>query len=165
MDDIHWLPDWKERPRPETRAILEQRISADNWVISGNYTAHAEVIMPRVTMIVWLDHSLGLVTWRLTARTFRRLFLGERCCNGNRERFWAQLTRDGIFWFTFTTFYRRRRQCAALLADPSLAHIQRVRLCSSREVERFLKGLTQDFAIHASIRPTQGQETSADQED
>jgi len=143
LDEFHWLPGWRERDADEKNALIAEAVAGESWAISGNYRGTGgELVLASATHVVWLDYSYPVALNRLLRRTFRRSFTGELCCNGNRESIYRSLfSRDSILWWQATTFRRRRRQCDAFMADPTLAHVERHRFRHPREAEAWLAGL------------------------
>jgi adenylate kinase family enzyme len=111
MDAIHHLPNWTERPREETCAIVDEIVQRDGWVIDGNYSHALDHHFEKADVIVWLDYSFPTVFFRLLARTVRRSVKKEVLWAGNRETFAKMLSRDSIIWWMVTTHRRRHRQC------------------------------------------------------
>ncbi|AUL95713.1 adenylate kinase [Vibrio vulnificus] len=57
MDAIFWKPNWQESSDEEFFANLADRLSAEHWVLDGNYNRTAEIKWNRVDSIVWVDYS------------------------------------------------------------------------------------------------------------
>lgn len=112
MDAIHHQPNWTERPREETAAILDEVTKRENWVVDGNYSFALDHHVDRADMVVWLDYSFPFVFGRLLLRTLRRGIKKEVLWAGNRETLTkAFFSKDSILWWMITTHHRRRRQC------------------------------------------------------
>ena len=47
LDQLHWLPDWQQRPREEFKALVSKAVSSDSWVVDGNYSVARDVVWPR----------------------------------------------------------------------------------------------------------------------
>ena len=134
MDELHWLPGWRERAREETAALLAERLAAPRWVADGNYGEFRPRHMDRVQLTVWLDLPLRVTFPRLVRRGVRRSVRGEDCCNGNRESLRRTfLHRDSLLLYALQTDRRRRRGLVEELATRP-----HVRLRSQREVDRWL---------------------------
>jgi hypothetical protein len=118
-------------------------------VVDGNYGVVRDVVWARVDTVVWLDISLPLVLWRVTARTARRAARREVLWGTNRESLRTALSRGSIIWYALTNFRSRRLEYANLLAaHPELSA---VRLRSPGDVRRFLE----------SVRPVLSPEPSS----
>lgn len=142
LDNLLWLPGWGERTLEDFRSLVAREVEAEDWVVDGNYTPGVtDLVLPRAQVIVWLDYSFPRTMGRLLSRTWRRLVRKELCCNGNRERFWIHFTHKGLPWWLIISFRRRRRQCDELMADPTLAHIRRIRITTPRQVEEIAADL------------------------
>ena len=145
LDNLLWLPNWGERNLEDFRALVAKEVEVDDWVVDGNYTPGVtDLVLPRADVIVWLDYSFLRTMGRLLTRTCKRLARKELCCNGNRERFWIHFTHMGLPWWLIVSFRRRRRQCDALMSDPSLGHIRCIRVTNPQQVEALLEDVLQE---------------------
>lgn len=136
MDELHWLPGWRERAPEETAALLAERLAARRWVAEGNYGQYRSVHMDAVELTVWLDLPLRITFPRLVRRGLRRSLRGEPCCNGNRESLRLTfLHKDSLLLYALRTDRRRRHGLVEELATRP-----HVRLRSQSEVDRWLLG-------------------------
>jgi adenylate kinase family enzyme len=121
LDALNWSPGWTAAPTDVFRTKVTEAVSAERWVVEGNYHAVRDLVWPRADCIVWLDYSLALVLKRLLVRTARRIVTGESCCNGNRESLRMALSKDSILLWALQTYQRRRREFPPLLAERAAA--------------------------------------------
>ena len=137
LDAIFHQPGWGELPRDDFRERVSEVLTADGWVVDGNYSAVQDLVWRRADTVVWLDLPMCVWLPRLFRRTIRRLLRREELWAGNRESIrGAFLGRDALIPWTLRNYRRRRR------AYPeALAPYRHVRLRTSRDVERFLRGL------------------------
>jgi adenylate kinase family enzyme len=119
FDALYWEPGWTEVPREVFRSRVAAATAGDGWVTEGNYGIARDIVWPRVDTVIWLDYPFVLVLWRSLRRTFRRVFRGATCCNGNRESLRRTFSRDSIILWVVKTHVRRRREFRDLL--PGLA--------------------------------------------
>ena len=138
MDAIHHLPNWTERPREETCAIVDEIVGRDGWVIDGNYGHALDHHFEKANAIVWLDYSFLTVFSRLFVRTVRRSLRKEELWAGNRETFGKMFGRDSIMVWMVTTHHRRRRQCREAKKRLHGSSTQFVHLTSPPEAELWL---------------------------
>lgn len=138
LDDLHWLPNWKERPDPEFIELVKQEVAGERWVISGNYSQARDLIWARAEMLIWLDLPISTCLWRALRRTLRRWYHREPCCNENYEPLSRLLTKYSILWWIWTTHAKRRRVYGELFANPP-SGLEMVRLTSPAEVTAFLE--------------------------
>lgn len=100
--------DWQQRSDAEFRALHDDAIAGDEWIIEGNYTALLPQRLARATGIVVLDDTL----LRRYARYFRRsLLLGTRAGalpGGNDGIKWSM-----IHWLWHTRHASRRMRDVA----------------------------------------------------
>ena len=143
LDDLHWLPGWRERPAEEFRADVSRIVATDRWVIAGNYEKLSQdLTFPRTTTVIWLDYSFPVTFWRALARTARRIVTQEACCNGNRESLRkALLSRESILLWVIQTHGKRRRDYPARLARSDNAHLRVLQFRTPRETEAWIRTL------------------------
>lgn len=141
MDQLYWLPDWKEVTPEVFFQKIEQALSGDSWVIDGNYKATQPVKWARVQLVIWLDYSLPLTLYRVTTRALSRILTQRELWpgTGNRETWSKLLGKDSIVKWAYNTHASNIVKYERTMADPRYAHITFVRLRSPREAERFLR--------------------------
>lgn len=144
LDAIHHLPGWAPIDRDEFRRTVAARCDDDAWIVDGNYSAVRDVVLARADTVVLLDLPKALVMTRVIRRSVHRAVTGEELWNGNRER-WSQLVsprkEDNIVLWAWTQHGKYRRRYLELITDPSLAHLDVVRLRSRTEIDEWLGGL------------------------
>ena len=115
LDALHWGPNWSVRP--EFPALVAEAVSADEWIVDGNYRGVRDLVWRRATGIVWLNYPFGVVFCRALTRTVGRLISREAVYAGNRESLrGAFLTADGIPWWVIRTHGKRRREYPVVLS-------------------------------------------------
>jgi adenylate kinase family enzyme len=136
------MPDWVQRPKPEYRSMLTERLAGDGWVFDGNLGSNREITLPRIDTLIWLDYSRRVVMSRLLKRTVRRAWTREEIFSGNTESWRLSFaSRDSILLFACKAYggYRERyRQ----LFDDLPEHVQHpIQLTSPRQALAFLRSL------------------------
>lgn len=145
MDQLHWKPAWIESSTEELLTKLASRVSADAWVLDGNYSKTAAIKWQDADTIIWLDFSFFRTFYQLLCRTIRRVTTREELWpgTGNVETWHGTfLSSDSILVWFLLTYSRNRRVFHALQHSSTLEHIQFVRLRSPAEVSRFLEGVS-----------------------
>jgi len=132
LDALHWGPNWT--PRTDFAELVRAAVTADAWVVDGNYSRVRDQVWERATAVVWLNYPFRVVFWRALVRTIRRVVSRETLYSGNRES-WrdAFLEPDGIPWWVIRTHRKRRREYAALLREPRFRHLAVFELHSHAE--------------------------------
>jgi hypothetical protein len=72
LDDIFWGPNWEEPTRKSFENVVRKELSANKWVIDGNYSRVRKFVLERATFAVILKIPLYVVIWRLIARSISR---------------------------------------------------------------------------------------------
>ena len=131
LDEINWAPAhraaWTERPTDESYAMVRQAVSAERFVIDGNYAKFRTAIEPCLDAGIFLDYPAPFAFARLLKRTLTRIITRERVCNGNVESWRRVFSKDSIVVWWLKTFQLRRRNMNARIEDPSNLPILRVR--------------------------------------
>lgn len=73
LDHLYWKPGWVETPRDEWRAVQEQRLNADEWIVDGNYSDTFDIRFERADTIIILAPSRS----RCISRVLRRTLLNH----------------------------------------------------------------------------------------
>lgn len=141
LDSVEHGPNWTPIPRDAFREIVAARIAGDGWVTDGNYVAVRSLIWERADTLIWLDYPMAVPLWRVTRRTLWRIVRRVELWNGNRERWRDVFSRDNLWLSILRTHRRRRREFAALVAQPEYAHLTVIRLRSPRAANRLLAAL------------------------
>ena len=144
MDALFWGPDWAKSPDDLLHARVSDAARGDRWVIDGNYSRVQPIIWRRVDTVVWIDYPFRTVLWQLFWRTLHRVISQQELWagTGNRERWGnAFASRNSLFVWLTTSYWRRRRRYAKAVASPENSHIDFVRLTSRRETRKWLNDL------------------------
>jgi adenylate kinase family enzyme len=142
LDQLHWLPDWKERPDEEFRELVNQAIAADSWIVDGNYSIVRDILWPRVTTIIWLNHSFRLVLYRAITRSIMRAATKKRLFAGNIESFRRTFfSRESIILWIIKTYHHKRKNYTKLLKQKNTRGVNVVELNSQKQVETYLKSV------------------------
>jgi adenylate kinase family enzyme len=146
LDAVTWQPGWvalHETDPPEFQRRCADLMAAEAWVSCGNYVASRPPLLARVTHLVWLDYPRPVVMARVIRRSFVRA-LGEGELwpgTGNREHFRRWLDKGHPIRWAWDTYDRRKRQYAALFADPALVGVEKQRLQHPREAAPLIAAL------------------------
>jgi adenylate kinase family enzyme len=133
LDAINWQAGWKDLNTHDV-AEFRRRVAAaaaeEAWASCGNYSKVRDLILARATHLVWLDYPRALVMARVLRRSFQRAWTGEELWpgTGNREHFGRWLDREHPIRWAWDTYADRKVRYGALMADPALAHIERIRV-------------------------------------
>lgn len=109
LDDLYWLPDWRERDRSEFRHSIDHATAAPAWVIDGGYSEVRDLVWGRADTLIWLDQSLPRTAMQLIRRTYVRNVHHVPCCNGNVESWGRSLGRESVILHLLKTYHRNRR--------------------------------------------------------
>ena len=98
MDALFWLPNWVERDRGEFRDLVLARLEEcpDGWVLDGNYSRVAPLILPMADTVVWLNLPTRSTVPRLFKRSVRNYVQQRRICGENYERLRSML--QPVWW-------------------------------------------------------------------
>ncbi len=141
LDQLYWGPDWSEPADEVFFPKIEAALSADTWVIDGNYKRIEPIKWARVQLVIWLDYPLPLTLYRVTRRALSRILTQRELWpgTGNRET-WAKLFgKDSIVRWSYNTHASNIEKYERTINDPRYGHITFLRLRSPRQAEQFLR--------------------------
>lgn len=139
VDDICWLPGWRQRPAAEQDEILTGLLGEPRWVFDTVYHRQTQQALARADVIIAMDYSRLRSLGRLLRRTVRRIVSGELVCNGNVETWRRALGRESIMRWHFRSWHRKRVRMRSWYADPSAPPV--VLLRRPRELDSLLGSL------------------------
>lgn len=98
MDALFWLPNWVERDRGEFRDLVLARLEEcpNGWVLDGNYSRVAPLILPMADTVVWLNLPTRSTVPRLFMRSVRNYVQQRRICGDNYERLRSMM--QPVWW-------------------------------------------------------------------
>ena len=143
LDSVFHRPGWAHPTDDEFRETVATFVTADRWVVDGNYTSHgvADLVWPRADTVVWLDLPRRTVMRQVVGRTLRRVITREELWNGNKEP-WTNLysldPEKNIIVWAWTRHGPTRGKYEARLADETWAHATVHRLTDKQEIGQFL---------------------------
>lgn len=138
LDAINWQAGWRDlntHDPDEFRRRVGDAVAAGAWACCGNYRKVRDLVLGRATHLVWLDYPRPVVMARVLRRSFRRAWSGAELWpgTGNRETFGRWLDPEHPIRWAWDTYARRKAAYAAMLDDPALAHLVRIRLRHPRD--------------------------------
>jgi adenylate kinase family enzyme len=126
LDALHWGPGWQAlsvtNPGEFARRVGDA-VSADAWVLDGNYGAVRELVWSRATHLVWLDYSRLVIMYRVIKRSLLRAVDRTELWAGNKEN-WRRWVRPShpIRW-AWSTWRGRRLQLEELVQRAEHRHL------------------------------------------
>jgi adenylate kinase family enzyme len=151
LDAINWQPNWTDLNSTdveEFRRRVTAAVADEAWVCSGNYGKVMKIVLARATHLVWLDYPRWLVMARVLRRSFVRAWTGDELWpnTGNRESFSRWLDKGHPIRWAWDTHADRKKRFDALMSDPALAHLERIRVTEPRDAERLIQQLGAQLA-------------------
>lgn len=68
LDRIFWQPGWVSMPREQFRAIQNDLVSSDAWIIDGNYDHTLDLRLATCDMVIFLDMPRETCLWNVLKR-------------------------------------------------------------------------------------------------
>jgi shikimate kinase len=142
LDALVHGPNWTETPDEQLRAIVEEIVAQDGWVIDNTYQRKlGNLVLDAADTVVWLDLPVRVWLPRLVRRTKRRIRGQEQIWNGNQETLKTAIGGpDSLLGYALQQHFRRRRTWPTELAPYNV-----VRLRNPQAVERWLRSA--DFGV------------------
>ena len=73
LDALYWQPGWLPTPDAEWRAIVEQLVARDAWVMDGNYGGTLDTRLAACDTVVFLDLPRAVCLTRIVRRWLRNV--------------------------------------------------------------------------------------------
>jgi len=139
-----WRPGWVQLTDDEQVEAIRPWAEQPAWVMDSLWTATRPVVLPRVDLLVALDHPRRVSLGRLLRRTWHRLRSQQEFCGGNTESWRRTFSTDSIFAWHVRSFRRKRAEGTAWAADAGGPPV--VRFTSPRQVDAWLRTLERAHA-------------------
>ena len=112
LDELHFLPNWVEKKNAVFIDDVHRELeNLDEWIVTGSYqTLLKDSVWQDASSIIWLDYPLHLILRRYFIRTYRRVFLKEKCCGDNYETLGRTFSKESLFLWIFKTYWHRKRR-------------------------------------------------------
>ena len=144
LDALWWLANWTNPARNVFQERVLGVVNQPNWVVDGNYGRVRDIIWKRADTIIWLDLPMYLILFRLLHRTIRRIVTKEELWNGNQERIKTHFcSKESLFLWVLQSHWRRKRKYLQLFDSPRYAHLERIRLSTSSDVQQLLGSIVE----------------------
>lgn len=142
LDELHWGPNWQEKPRDEFARLVGEAISGDRWVVDCNYSEVRHMVWPKATTIIWLDYSFPLVLYRSIRRSIIRAITKEKLFSGNVETLKQSFfSRDSIILWVVNTHHKKRQVYPKVLSSKIAKHAKVKILKSPKQTREFIDAL------------------------
>lgn len=84
LDAMFWKPGWVSTPKHEQKAVQEELVSHDSWIIDGNYGGTIDIRLQAADTIIFVDLSRWICISRVLKRRFQyrnkmRVDMAEGC--------------------------------------------------------------------------------------
>ena len=140
LDELHWLPDWQERRDQEFKDLVSKAVSDDAWIVDGNYSIVRDILWPRATTIIWLNHSFRVVLYRSITRSIKRIVTKKKLFSGNVESFKKTfLSRDSIILWVLKTYHKKRKQYPEILKQAEAKGMKVIEFKNQSQVNDYLR--------------------------
>ena len=117
-------------------------MSAERWVVDGNYNMVRDIVWQRATTLAWLNLSVPVVFWRALSRIVNRRFGRRTLFSGNKESIrQAFFSRDSMILWVIKTFHEHRRSTRQVFDGDGFPGLHRVELRNQGDADRFLASL------------------------
>lgn len=70
LDTLFWNTGWVPTPKPEFRKKIQVELEKDKWIIDGNFDSTLELRASYADLIIFLDFSRLLCTYRVLKRAW-----------------------------------------------------------------------------------------------
>ena len=142
LDQLHWKPNWEERPDDDFRTLVESEVSGEKWIVDGNYSVVRNLVWPKATTIVWLNYPFTLVLYRTIKRSIIRAVTKEPLFAGNVETIRQSFfSKHSIIWWVIKTYHKKRAAYPGHLERYFESGVGIIELKRPGETSRFIEEL------------------------
>ena len=144
LDAIFHQPGWTELEPEEFRRRVGRAVTAEGWVVDGNYSAVRDLVWTAADTVVWLDLPRRTVMRQIVGRTLGRVVLRRELWAGNREPISNLTTLDpqrSIIAWAWTRHHVYFTRYLGAMSDIRWSHLTFHRLRSRTQVDRFLRAV------------------------
>ena len=148
LDALFHQPDWEPTPIPEFRAKVIEALTAERWVVDGNYRQVEDLVQGGADTIIWLDLARWRVITRIVRRSLQRLITREELWNGNQESWRNLISRDperNVIVWSWQHHPKYRARYGAWSDDGTWATKNVYRLRTPAEVRRLRASLPRNM--------------------
>ena len=119
LDEYYFLPNWVEKEKSIfIKDVLSVTDQEESWIVTGSFqTVFKDTLWRDASVIIWLDYGLGVILRRYIKRTYRRVFLKEKCCGENYETLRKTFSKDSLFLWIFKSYWRRKERMQRWMKD------------------------------------------------
>ncbi|MCL2300570.1 MAG: hypothetical protein FWC27_10555, partial [Firmicutes bacterium] len=128
LDYHFWQPGWVMLPKDERRAMQEQWVQGERWIIDGNYNGTLELRFAAADLVICLDLPPLLCLWRVFRRHGKQR-PDMRVVEGGR------FTRDALEFFWFILRFRRDSLPKILALHKKYPNVAFLRVRSAKEAK------------------------------
>ena len=141
LDRLYWHPSWIPTPTDDWRALQQEFVQSERWIIDGNYGGTMDVRLAAADTVVFLDLPRLVCVWGALTRYLRHRRGGRPdMAPGINER----LDLAFLWWIWRYPATRRPGILARLSELPASTRV--VRITSRREARAFLDAARSEAA-------------------
>ncbi|WUH97680.1 topology modulation protein [Spirillospora sp. NBC_00431] len=141
LDALYYDDEWNKLPQDEFAALQEELVTADTWVIDGNYAGTMPIRLRRATHVIFLDLPATTCLWGIAQRRWHYRG-GQHNETGVYDRItWGFIT---YIWGYRRDMAPRVRSLIAEHARHAQFHIVRSRRAANRLVNQLVEATTND---------------------
>ncbi len=129
LDKLFYDDGWNPTPPEKFAALQRELVTADRWLIEGNYASSLHIRLARADTVIFLDLPGWMCLWGIAQRRWR--YRGGQHADGVYDRInWS--------FIRYILGYRRsmRPRVTKLVAEYG-RHARLIQLTSRRQVSRF----------------------------
>lgn len=140
LDLLFWKANWQATEDDEFFPKIREAISADTWIVDGNYFRTQEITWAQADTIIWIDLPFWLTFYQCFTRGLDRALSKQELWpgTGNVESFSRMLSKDSILLWLIKTYKRNKIRYEQKEREAKAMGLSFYRLRSRSEMSCFL---------------------------
>lgn len=135
LDAVYYDDEWNPQPPEKFEAMQRDLVSAERWVIDGNYNSTLQVRLEACDTVILMDVSTWAALWGIFFRQLRHGHGQDKASGIYNRIHWGVLR--------YVATYRRKMRPRVLAKIEQYGgHAQVVLLTSRRRTRRWLEQIT-----------------------
>jgi adenylate kinase family enzyme len=136
LDQLFWKPGWVGVPKEEQKAVQQELVKKEKWIIDGNYGGTMDIRLQAADTIIFLDMPRMLCMYNILKRQWKYRNTTRPDMGAGKER----LDLDFVKW---VWRYPKKKRPGIISKLDELSEVKKVLIFTSqKDIKEFLKKIS-----------------------